>query len=74
MALVGMALALRRKAKWRWLLLPAALGLILTWAACGGSQQAIQTVTGTQAGSWIVTVTGTAGSLTNSTGLTLNVN
>jgi len=72
-ALAGMALALGRSRGLRWLLLPAALTLILTWSACAGSQ-AQQIVTGTPAGSWVVTVTGTAGSLSNTTSLTLVVN
>ena len=73
-ALLGMALALRRMGRLRLLLLPVGLSLILTWAACGGSSTSIPVVTGTAAGSWVVTVTGTSGSLTNTTAVTLNVN
>jgi YVTN family beta-propeller protein len=71
-ALFGMALAMRRSARLRWLL-PAALTLVLMWAACsGGGSSSLPT--GTPAGSWTLTVTGTAGSLTNYAYLTLNVN
>jgi len=72
-ALLGMALARRRSARLRWLLLPAALALVLMWAACGGGGGA-SIPKGTPAGSWTLTVTGTSGSLTNYAYLTLNVN
>jgi hypothetical protein len=73
-ALLGMALAVRRSARLRWLVLPAALTLVLMWTACGGGGGSGSLPKGTPAGSWTLTVTGTSGSLTNTAFLKLNVN
>ena len=70
-ALLGMALAARRSLRLRWLLLPAALTLVLAWAACGGGSSPLPK--GTPAGTWTVVITGTSGSISNQTFLTLNV-
>jgi hypothetical protein len=50
-----------------------AAALLLVSAGCGGGRQA-GVPAGTPAGAYQITVTGTAGSLTNSTTLTLQVN
>jgi hypothetical protein len=50
-----------------------AAALLLVSAGCGGGGQA-GVPAGTPAGTYQITVTGTAGSLTNSTTLTLQVN
>jgi len=69
----AMILARRYGLRLRWALLPAMLLFMLMCAACGGNGGVAPPPTGTTAGAWVVTITGTAGTATNTTALTLNV-
>jgi hypothetical protein len=57
-----------------WVGLTIVMLFVLLWAGCGGGLQTNTTVTGTPAGTYTLTLTGTSGNVTNSTSVNLTVN
>ncbi len=72
MGLGGWAVRKNRR-QWSWAVLAIAALWIASFAACGSSGTGYSNPTGTPAGTYTITVTGTSGNLTRSTTFTLTV-
>ena len=59
--------------RWNWALLGLAALWLAAFAACGSSGQGYTNNTGTPAGTYTITVTGAAGSVSHTTTFTLTV-
>ncbi|PYV13937.1 MAG: hypothetical protein DMG21_19745, partial [Acidobacteria bacterium] len=62
-----------RSARRAWLVLATALLMALSWLACGGGNL-VNAPTGTPAGTYVITISGTSGTVVHSTTVTLKVN
>jgi uncharacterized protein len=69
----GTLAALRRRVRWNWAVLAITALWLAAFAACGAGGKGYVNPTGTPAGTYTVTVTGTSSGLTHSTTITLIV-
>jgi len=71
---IGVSGSLSRKNRWLMgMVLFGVLGLVSFQTACGGGSSTPATTGGTQAGTYTITLTGTSGSASHTTGVTLIV-